>query len=251
MTEKFHNKYRIQSNRLSNWNYSGDGMYFITLVTQNRICNLGKIIDVEMLKSDFGKIVENEWHKSFEMRDELFLDEYCIMPNHIHAIVIIDKTLNNKNCNNSNFNNTNRNRLEYDDINCNRLEYDDINRNRLEYDDINCNRLIVETHGRASLQRQTTPPQRQTTPPPSAYPTTPRKPKSISSFIAGFKSAVNSKIDDYIDEQKLNIPKYNHNNHFFQPNYYDHIIRNNNEYLRIQNYIANNLLNWIEDKFYE
>src|SRR5690606_16496231 len=44
-----------------------------------------------------------------------------------------------------------------------------------------------------------------------------RLPKSISSFMAGFKSAVNSKIDDYIDEYQLKIPKYNRNNHFFNP----------------------------------
>jgi hypothetical protein len=42
-----------------------------------------------------------------------------------------------------------------------------------------------------------------------------RLPKSISSFIAGFKSAVNTEIDDYIDEHQLDIPKYNKINHFF------------------------------------
>ncbi|MEA2104066.1 MAG: transposase, partial [Candidatus Cloacimonadota bacterium] len=78
-----------------------------------------------------------------------------------------------------------------------------------------------------------------------------RKPKSISSFLGGFKSVVNSKIDDYIDDNNLNIPKYNRNNHFFQPNYYDHIIRNNAEYERIKNYIKNNPQKWEGDKFYE
>jgi len=77
-----------------------------------------------------------------------------------------------------------------------------------------------------------------------------RLPNSISSFVAGFKSAVNTKIDDYIDEQNLQIPKYNRNNHFFQPNYHDHIIRNDVEYRTIQNYIANNPMNWEKDKFY-
>ena len=76
-----------------------------------------------------------------------------------------------------------------------------------------------------------------------------RLPKSISSFIAGFKSSVNSKIDDYIDQQQLEIPKYNRNNHFFQPNYHDHIIRNEMEYHNISNYIKNNPNNWNNDKF--
>ena len=99
--------------------------------------------------------------------------------------------------------------------------------------------LHVETHGRASL--------------PSASPSENqpfiRKPKSISSFIGGFKSAVNSKIDDYIDENNLNIPKYNRNNHFFQSNYHDHIIRNEKSYQTIAEYIINNPLKWNDDKF--
>jgi putative transposase len=76
-----------------------------------------------------------------------------------------------------------------------------------------------------------------------------RQPKSISSFMAGFKSAVNSKIDDYIDAHKLPIPKYNRNNHFFQANYHDHIIRNEIEYYIIENYIINNPKNWGKDKW--
>jgi len=75
-----------------------------------------------------------------------------------------------------------------------------------------------------------------------------RLPKSISSFIAGFKSAVNTNIDNYIDEHKLTIPKYNRKNHFFQPDYHDHIIRDNNEYQCIQNYILNNPKIWNSDK---
>ena len=77
--EKFKNKYRISSHRKSNWNYSNDGFYFLTLVTQNRVCNLGTIKNHEMVLSEFGKIVENEWFKSFEIRNELFLHEFIIM----------------------------------------------------------------------------------------------------------------------------------------------------------------------------
>ena len=72
-----------------------------------------------------------------------------------------------------------------------------------------------------------------------------RLPKSISSFIAGFKPAVNSQIDNYIDEHHLKIPKYNRNNHFFQPNY--HVIRNHFEYQRIANYIFQNPTKWDND----
>jgi REP element-mobilizing transposase RayT len=75
-----------------------------------------------------------------------------------------------------------------------------------------------------------------------------RQPKSISSFLAGFKSAVNSRIDDFIDENDLDIPKFNRKNHFFQPNYHDRIIRNEGEFLRIAEYIRNNPRKWSDDR---
>ncbi|HMS99847.1 MAG TPA: hypothetical protein PKA12_13935 [Saprospiraceae bacterium] len=62
--------------------------------------------------------------------------------------------------------------------------------------------------------------------------------------MAGFKSGVNSKIDDFIDQNHLDMPKYDRNNHFFQQNYYDRIIRNQDELMRIRNYIIDNPKNW-------
>ena len=55
-------------------------------------------------------------------------------------------------------------------------------------------------------------------------------------------------LHDYIDEHQLNIPKYNKKNHFFQPNYHDHIIRNDREFGIIERYIVNNPMNWGKDK---
>ncbi|MFO7789765.1 MAG: transposase [Bacteroidales bacterium] len=206
MTDKFRNKYRSRSHRMPQWDYSNNGKYFITLVTQNSECNLGQINNGEMIFSGFGKIVNDEWLESFEIRNELFLDEYIIMPNHLHAIVVLNKN--------------------------GIINMD----NKLHGSD-------VDTHGRAYLQ-----PPNQSIKKIQKQPCI-RKPKSISSFIGGFKSAVNTKIDDYIDEKHLKIPKYNRNNHFFQSNYHDHIIRNNAEYQRIKNYIINNPVKWDNDKF--
>ncbi len=190
---------------MPHWDYAGNGIYFITFVTKNRECILGEIYDEKMILTDFGKIVDEQWHKSFQIRNELFLDEYIIMPNHLHAIVVLDKT-----------------------------DCDD--------NAIGGNRIIVgivNTYGRAYQQSQ---------PPPTITRNMPiRKPKSLSSFVAGFKSAVNSKIDDWIDLNDWNIPKYNKQNPFFQSNYHDHIIRNAQEYERIKKYIANNPQNWDKD----
>ena len=94
--KKFKGKYRIESNRLKAWDYSSDALYFITLVTQNRDCNLGNIVNSEMILSDFGKIIETEWLKSFDIRNELFLDEYIIMPDHVHGIIIIGENAYNE-----------------------------------------------------------------------------------------------------------------------------------------------------------
>jgi len=208
---RYLNKYRIESHRRPGWDYSADGLYFITLVNQNRICNLGEIDSKnQMILSDFGKIVEKEWLGSFDIRRELICDEYIIMPNHIHAIIIIDQSGSG-------------------------------NQSKLD----GGIGSAVQTHGRASLRPW---PSRSQSESPSQSPPI-RLPKSISSFLAGFKSAVNSKIDDFIDLHHLKIPKYNRNNHFFQPNYHDHIIRNDGEYQRIKNYIIQNPEKWNDDKF--
>ncbi|MCF8309365.1 MAG: hypothetical protein K9I68_10185 [Bacteroidales bacterium] len=184
--------------------------------------------------SDFGRIVETEWLKSFEMRDELFLDEYIIMPNHLHAIIILKKS--GKTGSNGSGG------LGY----LNELDSDELDFKGLNFNGLDSN---VETHGRASQRSsesrssESRSSESQSSRNPSFY----REPQSISSFIGGFKSVINTKIGDYIDENQLDIPKYNRNNHFFQPNYYDRIIRNSKEYLHIKRYIQNNPSKWNDD----
>ncbi|PXY39004.1 hypothetical protein DMB65_19735 [Flavobacterium cheongpyeongense] len=215
---KFRNKYRIGSHRLRHWDYSSNALYFLTIVTQNRECVLGDIIAGEIQLSEMGKIVENEFLKSFEIRNELFLHECIIMPNHLHMIVEICDSGNESN--------------------------DLIDNVKSHGDNVKPHGYVVEPHGRAVLHPNGVVQQLQ-----SIKPNRPvRLPKSISSFIAGFKSAVNTKIDDYIDEHHLPIPKYNKQNHFFQPNYHDHIVRNDFEYQRIANYIIQNPIVWENDK---
>ena len=92
MMEKFQNKYRIPSNRLRGWDYSGSGHYYITIVTAGRDRLFGEIINGEMVLNDLGQIVYDEFLKSFDIREELFLGEFVLMPNHLHAIVILDKS---------------------------------------------------------------------------------------------------------------------------------------------------------------
>jgi len=223
MTEKFRNKYRIPSNRLRGWDYGSSGHYYITIVTAGRDRIFGEIVNGEMILNDLGQIVYDEFFKSFEMREELFLGEFVLMPNHLHAIVILDKTK----CT--------------DDVvgTCGRVE----TCGRMETPD------RVETHGRASLQSQRQS-QRQSQSQRQQPPTTPqfqRQPKSISSFVAGFKSSTIKQIDDWIDSNNLPMAKFNKNNPLWQSNYHDHIIRNETEYRNISDYIVRNPMEWKDD----
>ena len=51
----------------------------------------GTVVNGEMVLNDLGKIVEREWVKSAEIRLEMTIDEFVIMPNHMHGIVIITR----------------------------------------------------------------------------------------------------------------------------------------------------------------
>ena len=75
--------------RLKNYDYSQSGLYFITICTQNRECILGEIIDGKMKLNAAGKIIESIW-KSLPKRFPVVLDEYQIMPNHLHEIIVIE-----------------------------------------------------------------------------------------------------------------------------------------------------------------
>ena len=78
-----------RSIRLRGFDYTQPGAYFVTLVTYQRECLLGEVTDGDALLSKWGEIVREEWIRSGDIRAEIELDEFVIMPNHIHAIVAI------------------------------------------------------------------------------------------------------------------------------------------------------------------
>jgi len=170
----FKNKYRVESIRLKDWDYSSNGYYYITICTKNREHFFGEIKDGEMVLNEIGKIVDDEWNKSFIIRSELFCDCYIIMPNHVHGIIRIHKT------------------------------------HRRD------TRPCVSTESKHGVAK--------------------RKPKSVSSFVAGFKSSVTK------NAKKIN------KEFSWQSRYYDHIIHNENDLNRIRKYIKSNPDNWNKDK---
>jgi REP element-mobilizing transposase RayT len=167
-----------------------NGVYYITIDAFENRCWFGEVVNGEMILNVFGKIVEEEWLKSFQMRKELFLDCWVIMPNHLHAIVKIDSP--------------------FGDV--------------VFHDENNCKSVVKKNQPMRAKQ-------------------------SISSFIAGFKSATTCRIDDYIDLYDLSLPKFNRRNKLWHHNYYDVIIKSEEELYQKRRYIDENPQKWREDQY--
>lgn len=86
----YQNKYRVESARHPHWDYTSNGYYFVTICTHNRQHFFGRVIAGKMQLSDIGKIVADEWQKTSQIRSNVKLDEWVVMPNHFHGIIIID-----------------------------------------------------------------------------------------------------------------------------------------------------------------
>ncbi len=82
--------------RLKNYDYSLNGAYFITICTQQRLHLFGKIekyVRQGLCSCRFtptGEVIEKEWRSLFERYPNIIFDNFVVMPNHIHAIIIIN-----------------------------------------------------------------------------------------------------------------------------------------------------------------
>ena len=77
--------------RLKGYDYSSPGYYFITIGTKNRVYLFGEIDDGNMLLNEYGNIANAELIKIPSRYDNVRIDNYVIMPNHIHMIVVIEQ----------------------------------------------------------------------------------------------------------------------------------------------------------------
>ncbi len=80
-----------KKNRLENYNYSENAFYFITICTKNNEHYFGKIENNKMFLNRYGEIVKNCWLEIPEHFEHIFIDEFIVMPNHIHGIIIVDE----------------------------------------------------------------------------------------------------------------------------------------------------------------
>ncbi|MGM0760562.1 MAG: transposase [Thermodesulfobacteriota bacterium] len=171
-----------RSIRLTGYNYAQSGAYFVTLCTHKRRCLFGRIVEEQIVLNHLGLIVQEEWVRSADMRKEIDLDVYVVMPNHVHGIVFIDSYRVAEEMNDSS----------------------------------------QEKESHVSQQKGPTK-------------------KSLSSMVAGFKSSVTKRQRVLAGKTKESV---------WQRNYYEHIIRNDDDLQMVREYIVTNPISWERDKLH-
>ena len=79
-----------QSIRLQRHDYGSPGGYFVTICTYNRECIFGEICDNQIVLNQAGQSVFASWEETPIRYPDIALDEFVVMPNHLHAIFLID-----------------------------------------------------------------------------------------------------------------------------------------------------------------
>ena len=186
-------KHHRRSIRLRNYDYSQPGAYFVTICTYQKQSWFGEIKNGQIYLNQLGKIVADEWLKTCKIRPNFKLDEWVIMPNHFHGIVII-----------------------------NDYSGDDQSLGARDAPlDLGARDAPLDLGARDAPLQQ--------------------KPNSLSSCIAGFKSAVT---------KRINLLRQNTDTPIWQRNYYESILRDEKYLAVVREYIINNPKNWPNDRDY-
>lgn len=88
--KKISMQYHRKSIRLPDYDYSDFGHYFVTICAQYWKFDFGIINNNKIQLTQIGRIAEQYWLKVPEHFKNAKLDEFIVMPNHIHGIVVID-----------------------------------------------------------------------------------------------------------------------------------------------------------------
>jgi putative transposase len=83
------NQRQRRSIRLKDYDYTQAGAYFVTICTQGKACILGKVVNGEMRVNKYGNIVDKYWHMIPDHFSNTEIDQFVIMPNHIHGIIVL------------------------------------------------------------------------------------------------------------------------------------------------------------------
>jgi len=186
-------KHHRRSIRLKGYDYAQDGAYFVTIVTHDREFLCGEIVDGGIALSRAGRIVQHAWLDLQNHYPHVILDEFVIMPNHVHGIFILMDQL------------VGRGGSVYGDIPLH---------DRMD----DCVEIGLDM--------------------PRTRPYT-RKCHGLPEIIWVFKS---------FSARRINAMRRTPGIPVWQRNYYEHIVRNDEELARIRNYIRDNPLKWEVDR---
>jgi REP element-mobilizing transposase RayT len=201
-----------RSIRLKGYDYSRAGLYFITICCENRKYRFGKIENEKMILNEYGTIAYNEWIKLTERFSNFELDVFQIMPNHMHAIIALNTV---------------------------GAGFIPVHNN-------------VEKHHKIYGQS----PNGQ----PNGLPihltdndnwATARIAPTIGDIIGAYKSLVANECLKIWKTKWVGANQAPIMGKLWQTNYYEHIIRNQQSYQNISEYIVNNPAKWQKDKFYK
>ncbi len=207
-------KYRRRSIRLKGYDYRTPGAYFVTLCTRDRACLFGEVVDGEMRLNEWGEIARRNWLAIPEHFPHVELDEFVMMPNHVHGIIWI---------------------VGDDDVVVGATHASPLQQSASP---------LQRPEPPVHPQSQPASPLQQSAPPlrlPSHQPTEPRGPKpgSVGAIIGSFKSATARHINEFRGTPGVPV---------WQRNYYEHVIRNEESLNRIRQYILANPLCWHTDR---
>ena len=201
-------KHNRQSIRLKGYDYSQPGFYYVTICTQDRDERFGCAKNGKMNLNKAGEMVDAEWNRIPERYDNVILDTYWIMPNHIHGILQI---------------------IYWEQGGSRSNENGSVGTGLVpvfnDQDKWSPNTLTKENI--ASERRGIKP-----------------LPTPLYDMIGTFKSL--SQNEYAIHVRNDGWPPFR--KRLWQLRFHDHIIRNNDELDRIRNYIEENPKNWYEDE---
>lgn len=82
-------RHNRRSIRLKGYDYTRDGVYFVTICTRGRACVFGSVVDGETRLNEYGRAVADCWTWLAERYPYVHLDQWVVMPNHTHGIIVI------------------------------------------------------------------------------------------------------------------------------------------------------------------
>jgi REP element-mobilizing transposase RayT len=198
-------KHHRRSIRLKGFDYSQTASYFVTLVCHQRAMLFGEVIGDEVRLNNAGKIIESAWLALEDRFPTVALDEFIIMPNHMHAIITIGSS----------------------PVGATLV----VASSPADTPSPVGATLVVASDSESSRAG--------TSPAPTI--TTPST--SLGDVIGAFKSIATH--DIILAVRRGDLPPFA--GKVWQRNYYEHIIRNEEEWARISQYICENPIRWAED----